>query len=62
MTGPVPPRPPDEEDPFVVNRVPDAELDVSVPFELEVSEWDLDAPAEGAGGEGWGSPGDYGLE
>ncbi|MFC4902112.1 hypothetical protein [Kocuria oceani] len=61
MTGPVPSRPPDEEDPFVVNRVSDAELDVFVPFELEVCEWELDGSADEAG-EGWGSAGDYGLE
>lgn len=66
MTGPVPPPSPDEpEDPFVVNRISDAELDVSVPFEVEVSEWDLDGATDGAtdgAGDGWGSAGDYGLE
>ncbi|MFF0944229.1 hypothetical protein ACFYE2_08375 [Kocuria sp. CPCC 205300] len=60
MTGPVPP--PDEpEDPFVVNRISDAELDVSVPFELEASEWDLEGSADEAG-DGWGPAGDYCLE
>jgi hypothetical protein len=60
VAGPVPP--PDEPaDPFVVNRVSDAELDVSVPFELEASEWDLEGSAD-EGGDGWGSSGDYGPE
>jgi hypothetical protein len=49
------------EDPFEVNRVPDAELDVSVPFEVEASEWEFDGSADEAAG-GWGSAGDYGLE
>ncbi|MFF0989180.1 hypothetical protein [Kocuria nitroreducens] len=48
------------EDPFVVNRISDAELDVSVPFEVEASEWEFDGSADEAGG--WGSAGDYGLE
>ncbi|MFI7494224.1 hypothetical protein ACH9D2_05805 [Kocuria sp. M4R2S49] len=48
------------EDPFVVNRIPDAELEVTVPFELEASEWEFDGSADEAGG--WGSAGDYGLE
>lgn len=38
MTVPDPlPAAEEPEDPFVVNRVSDAELDVSVPFEVEAS-------------------------
>ena len=48
-------------DPFEVNRISDAELDVSVPFEVETSEWEFDGSADGAG-DAWGSAGDYGLE
>lgn len=62
MTVPDPlPAAGEPEDPFVVNRVSDAELDVSVPFEVEASEWGFDGSADEAGG-GWGSAGDYGLE
>ena len=43
-----------------MNRIPDAELEVTVPFEVEASEWDPDGSADEAGG--WGSAGDYGLE
>lgn len=60
MPGPVL-LPDESEDPFVVNRISDAELDVSVPFEIEASEWDLEDSADEAG-DGWGSAGDYGLE
>jgi len=70
VVDPVPHPPAGEEDPFLVNRVPEAELTASVPFELESSEWEAsgweapgweaDGSADGTG-EGWGAPGDYGL-
>ena len=75
MVDPVPHPPAGEEDPFLVNRVPEAQLPASVPFVLEssgweatgweasgweASGWEADGSADGTG-EGWGAPGDYGL-
>ncbi|MFI7481998.1 hypothetical protein ACH9EU_06225 [Kocuria sp. M1R5S2] len=54
-------QPPAEQDPFVVNRVPDDELDVSVPFELEASEWEWESHGSAGGtGQGRGPDGDHG--
>ena len=48
-----------EQAPFVVDRVPDDELVVSVPFELEPSEWEFDGAADGPWG-GWDTAGGHG--